>query len=57
MLSSSLGSKEDRRRWLRRDLRGSGPGDSGAGGSEGGVSSAAQTGAQDGGGGAEEASR
>lgn len=49
-------AEEDRGRRLWRDLRGLGPADSGECGVEGGVSSAAQAGAEDGGGGAEEAS-
>lgn len=39
---------------VRRDLRGSGSADEGERGSEGGIGSAAQTGAEDGGGSAEE---
>jgi len=47
--------EEDRRRRVRGDLRGLGPADAGERGAEGGVGPAAQTGAEDGGGGAEEA--
>lgn len=49
-------AEEDRRRRLRRNLRGVGSADSGECGVEGGVSAAAKAGVEDGGGGAEEAS-
>lgn len=47
--------EKDRGRWLRGDLRGGGSADADQRGAEGGVSPAAQTGAEDGGGCAEEA--
>ena len=47
--------EEDRWRGVRGDLRGRGSAEPGHGGLEGGVGSAAQTGAEDGGGRAEEA--
>lgn len=47
--------KKDWGWWVWRDLRGAGPADEDQRGAEGGVSPAAQTGAEDGGGRAEEA--
>lgn len=52
---SRVPAEEDRRGRVRGDLRGPGPADAGERGAEGGVGPAAQTGAEDGGGGAEEA--
>ena len=49
--------QENRWRRLRRDIRGDRLGDEGAGGPQVGVCQAAQTGSQDGGGGAEETTR
>lgn len=53
--ASCVPAEEDRRGRVRGDLRGLGPADAGERGAEGGVGPAAQTGAEDGGGGAEEA--
>lgn len=53
--ASPFPGEKDRGRWLRGDLRGSGSADADQRGAEGGVSPAAQTGAEDGGGCAEEA--
>lgn len=47
--------EEDRGWWVWGDLRGDGPDDAGQRGTEGGVGPAAQTGAEDGGRGAQEA--
>lgn len=53
--SSLISGEEDRGRGVRGDLRGGGPAESGYRGPEGGVGSAAQAGAEDGGGRVEEA--
>lgn len=55
--SLSPAGAEDRRGRVRRDLRGAGPGDSGAGRPQAGVGQAAQAGSQDGGGRAQETPR
>lgn len=52
---SRIPAEEDRRGRVWGDLRGPGPANAGERGAEGGVGPAAQTGAEDGGGGAEEA--